>query len=492
MASKARLYTFRLAVPICIAFVLISSSYYKSLIHRLWYATLPDESLPSYNQERLHEFSSPSKPNNGPIVVYRNSVGRVRACVIPGLCTLEPFTGFGTEYHVPERYRESALVLRECYSQGKMKFYSGEQPNYQSVTTYDVDVLGRALVSTWYEHFAHLAKLVLCYVLPPASLFREPGIQTLRNAKCHYPGAKTATPCRNSPLRNVKPRILVSHHVYNLPWNRDLFDILSSLAGRKANQEPLLHFVSDVVNPTHMHMECVRTGLTTATGYDSKEEGKDSLLRKAGVTRAPVCNRKPHVVVIFRKQGFKRAPKFATLKALREQLPNQLAKSASIEWQEGLYIPFREQIALFQRADVLVSIHGAELSNVLFMRHDARIIEIMPFGYMDRWFYWLATSVHVKVIPFPSDPDPEKFHQCISKQSESASLAIKLNTLVARFQNSTTWEQRRNVALDAPPSDDKFSQCAREQHIAFNVEKLSQLIKAQVSERRAAGCKSYL
>lgn len=496
MTVKRKLCTFNLVVPICFAFLLIWACYYRRFIYRLRYAALQSGTT-SFKQPQ-REYLSTRTPNNGPVAVYRDSVGRVRACIIPGLCTLEPYTGLRTEYHIPVRYRQSAQVLNQCRMQGKIKFYSGQQPEYQSVTTYDVDVLGRALVSTWYQHFAHLAKLVLRYVLPSASLFREPGIRTLNNVQCHYPGMKSGVPCRTDPLSDVKPRILLNHAVYDIDWNRDLFDMLSSVTGRRAGREPLLHFVSDVVNPFHIHMECFRTGLVSAAGYNSKEEGKDALLRKAGVTRKPECSpaRKPHVVVVYRKPlpKMKRALTIATLKALQEQLPKHIGNSATIEWQEGLYIPFREQIALFQRADVLVSVHGAELSNVLFMRHDARVIEIMPFGYMAKWFYWLATSAHVKVTPFPSDPDEEKFHQCLSKYltHESADLAMKLNSMVAKFRNATTWEQRKHLALDVPLSDNVFSQCSRQQHIAFNVEKLSQLIRDQVVERRSMACKINL
>lgn len=195
-----------------------------------------------------------------------------------------------------------------------MQFYSGEKPSYKNVTTYNMDVLGRSLLSIWYEHFAHLAKIVLHQHVLPASIFRRCGVQQLPNPQCYYADTSTTIQCKNEPLHDLKPRILV---------NRDLFSMLSSTAGHKAGQEPLFHFVPDVLKMYELRMTCYRTGLTTPRHYNSEEEQDDSLLCLGGVARTPNCSSKPNVAVIYRGLGIKRSLKNTTLSALRQQLPKQ-------------------------------------------------------------------------------------------------------------------------------------------------------------------------
>ena len=39
-------------------------------------------------------------------------------------------------------------------------------------------------------------------------------------------------------------------------------------------------------------------------------------------------------------------------------------------------IPFPKQVALHQRADVIIGVHGAGLANVLWARHGCHVVEV--------------------------------------------------------------------------------------------------------------------
>lgn len=68
-------------------------------------------------------------------------------------------------------------------------------------------------------------------------------------------------------------------------------------------------------------------------------------------------------------------------KALRRKVANENEVTATLAEYGFTIINFEdhsfwEQVAMMQQADVLVSVHGAGLSNVLFMREGSRVIEL--------------------------------------------------------------------------------------------------------------------
>lgn len=81
-----------------------------------------------------------------------------------------------------------------------------------------------------------------------------------------------------------------------------------------------------------------------------------------------------------------------------------------------------------QKADVLVTVHGAELSNALFLRRNARLIELMPFGGSTTYFkIALADRIHARHIAYATDPDPERFYKCVEKYEMNRLLAEALD-----------------------------------------------------------------
>jgi len=51
----------------------------------------------------------------------------------------------------------------------------------------------------------------------------------------------------------------------------------------------------------------------------------------------------------------------------------------------------QEQADLFSQAEVIVAAHGAALTNLLFISPDTKVIELMPYGYVNNCFYVLAS-----------------------------------------------------------------------------------------------------
>lgn len=76
-------------------------------------------------------------------------------------------------------------------------------------------------------------------------------------------------------------------------------------------------------------------------------------------------------------------------------------------------MPFSEQVEAMQKADILVGVHGAGLSNMVFARRDTPLIEIFPFTYYAGPFGGLSYSLHILYSSVISSPDTKTFLECI-------------------------------------------------------------------------------
>ncbi|PJF19024.1 DUF563 domain-containing protein [Paramicrosporidium saccamoebae] len=55
----------------------------------------------------------------------------------------------------------------------------------------------------------------------------------------------------------------------------------------------------------------------------------------------------------------------------------------------------KEQIQIVSRADIMIAVHGAALSHILFMRNGATVVELFPYGFRKRIYQNLANTLGV-------------------------------------------------------------------------------------------------
>ena len=461
----------------------------------VWLIFFVNVQLPQPDEHSPQSETSPATPVSvstaAPLIIYRTTSGLLRACVIPRLCSIEPLVGRRVEFHVPEVYRPFEHVLRECIpttdTRFRLEFYRGEQPAHSLINTYDVDVLGRSLVSSWYRHFPHLARFMTERVLAVVSLFLSESASTLPSPRCMYAESDTAMrterPCARAEHLNYVPQILTSDKVLSNPWNRDFFQML----GKLASHSPLVHVVREksesVLRTTRM--ECYRSVAMTPELYDSSIFDRDVPLRLAGVQRTtPNCHRKTHVVVLMRPVTGSRSIDEQTLRDLGTELDKN--SNITTEWVSSLGdLALSEQVALFQRADILLIVHGAELANALFLRLGVAVIEVMPFGSNIRFFARMLRRLQTRQISFPSTPDSQRFFACLHSQTSKQQyieLRLRFVQLVEQFRKATSKAQRDAAALF--PSKGVFELCAKAQKIRFDAPELARLISIEAEKRQ--------
>lgn len=74
----------------------------------------------------------------------------------------------------------------------------------------------------------------------------------------------------------------------------------------------------------------------------------------------------------------------------------------------------QEQADIYYNADVIVSVCGSALTNLLFIREKITVIEIFPFGYLDGFFYALSSYAQANYLyligeEIPNNPSAPHF-----------------------------------------------------------------------------------
>lgn len=76
-------------------------------------------------------------------------------------------------------------------------------------------------------------------------------------------------------------------------------------------------------------------------------------------------------------------------------------------------ISFQEQFKVMQETHSLISVHGAELGNIIFLRRRSTLVEIFPFRYRAGIFEGLAKTVGIVHEAVTAKPDVEGYRKCM-------------------------------------------------------------------------------
>uniref|UniRef100_A0A0G4FLN5 Glycosyltransferase 61 catalytic domain-containing protein n=1 Tax=Chromera velia CCMP2878 TaxID=1169474 RepID=A0A0G4FLN5_9ALVE len=94
----------------------------------------------------------------------------------------------------------------------------------------------------------------------------------------------------------------------------------------------------------------------------------------------------PRVTIVGRESGpTRRFRNPEGLVEVAQQLPSYL--NVSVRYEPGMPTDPREQAELMAETDVLVTVHGAGLTNGMFLSQNAAVIEIFPFAFLQTNIY---------------------------------------------------------------------------------------------------------
>ena len=122
-------------------------------------------------------------------------------------------------------------------------------------------------------------------------------------------------------------------------------------------------------------------------GYSDEDRPKNATKRLTFLIRKPYIAH-PRAVPIMDRTVHDVAK---TVAALRLKYPDYQIETVHFEG-----IPFREQLAIIRKTDLLVSVHGAGNIHVLFLPRTARFVEFYPPGFFTRQrFQYIASALNI-------------------------------------------------------------------------------------------------
>lgn len=151
---------------------------------------------------------------------------------------------------------------------------------------------------------------------------------------------------------------------------------------------------------------------------------------------------------------------------------------------------FLEQIAVMQKTDILIAVHGAGNTNIIFLPENSIVIEIYPFAYKANIFEELAKKYLLKYDFLIAEPDTESFKQCLQKilrshpelENKVKKLTNQWDLAVAKFLKG---DHSHQFKMESPKVSDLVPSsrvCARNQTLRITWRELCDTIRRQVAQ----------
>lgn len=424
-------------------------------------------------------------------VLYGQGVPHdIEACIIPNVCMAFNFTYRRT--YIPRAYRRHETLLYNCIPRSpRFTYYDPSDPppelRHAGSKRLDVDMIGIALTDYDYGHFPHFAVEFVRHAAVAASMFLRP-VRPGERWMCPVDQAGPPDPCYMQgaePENYMKPKFVLSEVMLGKKhsWNRGFF---AKFAPRHLHLAPY--------NP-QAPVVCVQSLLVSPLALNTSIRKRDNLFRAGGISRKGgglPCN--PRIVIIVRDAKIKldrTIPEELTTR-LRAELVAKIPE-AHVQVLHGLWgLSFKDQVALMQRTDILIAVHGAELSNVLFMRRGASLLQIHPFGQRTMWFNPIIAAAGIRHAEVVARPDKQRFLSCIKNDAPKI-LPNIAPAMMQKFQERFLWrvgiferassDKERKEAGMYYNKEHAMQVCARAQRIVIDPVKIAALVVAEAHEK---------
>jgi len=397
--------------------------------------------------------------------------GALAACQISAACM--EFTNGRQIIYVPDAYQNINLELRKClYNPGwpYIKYYnesSSPRSKNRRTRTYDFDLIGFPFNAYYYRHFAHFIPEFITNNMVPFSMFSTSSYP--RNTRCisHIDGQRRdcADEERINPKIAFSPNILGSKR----GWNHAFVNLLL----KRSN---LLYPNIPEYKPNAPL--CFRSVLLSPQKFNSRNKVHDALFRNAGIKRRFEMKEgkcRPKIVLIVRDSSKKldRTIPRGIIDAFLKEIPD-------IEVVQDMgKLPLEGQMHIIQGANILICVHGAELSNLVFLRERTRVIEIFPFGYYYGHFNSMYKYFNVRSVRrISAKPDTERFFGCVKHRAKRKDFSQELKeNFLTEYHKEIAAKNDKSVL-----SDYRARACARTQRIYVDPKVLTRITREEARQ----------
>ena len=444
--------------------------------------------------------------------VYRRADGAFLACRLPAACLENNRERM--LIHLPTTLRHRHGLVQDCiHPRMSIAYYDAYSPQYIQFALANIanlDLIGRSMTDFFITHMPHFLSMHLRFVALPAALFAGPSPYLPTRPLCAS-DFNQLVPCRNATVP-LNPVLAVSMRALRSTWIRGYLSLfLRGLSGSQAARldgkaGPLRILLAKQASK---RAHCYRSVILSPWEHNARSFAADMPFRAAGVERGPSLSCSARVVLITRDvrkvfagvAGARSVP-IAVLDEMEKRITNSIkSMPGSVEASVHIVhelgsLNFTEQVRIMQQHDVVVSVHGAELSNAVFMRRRAAVVELFPFGYHMPNFaavFKRMDLVHERVY---SAPDFQAFLACM-KDAVGEDLVLRLPKVRAvvehfremanRYEQAHTWEERDSIAnfrhVGWQSVDVMARKCARAQRVRADPIRVSKIVERAIRQR---------
>ncbi|KAI5084814.1 hypothetical protein GOP47_0000983 [Adiantum capillus-veneris] len=263
-------------------------------------------------------------------------------------------------------------------------------------------------------------------------------------------------------------------------WIRSIFTA-SGVPSTPTSIDELASSVSHALGGIQAPIVCFEHAVVSRSGIGGmKRPLLSRMFREASCQARRACNihvgkegftnqtRRVHVTLIVRKGARGFLDEAAWQRVVKEQCEVALHCTWSLMYVANL--TFCQQVEAMSRTNILVSAHGAQLANIIFMPPEGRVLEMFPFGWLEmaghgQYIYRnLANWVNLQHEGYwrdpstPPCPNPSEASACFSHYKDQP-LGINvtyiqnwLGDVIKRYQHPSmpsTFSEQSYEALNS-------------------------------------------
>ncbi len=190
-------------------------------------------------------------------------------------------------------------------------------------------------------------------------------------------------------------------------------------------------FVSLIVHATPYNVLLHRHTKPISNHYNQRLAGfAHTITEELGVGHVKPHKCKKQMMVVLRNRLYRNITNMdAIAAAVRKKFPE-----VQLVLQDMAGIPFKEQLELVRKTDILVFVHGGAGPLVIFLPQGAAVVELFPYGFADPLYRNMAVMTnHVYFVWQNKDINKA---QALARMKRDSNTEVDIPSLLAVLQSA--------------------------------------------------------